>query len=91
MLIFLLGPSIAIFCHHDTRYFFAFSPALQAKVFRNPSERARTFKASEQEIVQASLFRRFPLSAAGDTSRSTAPFPGSAASVDIANRKCASN
>ena len=25
-LIFLLCPSIAIFCHHDSRYFFAFSP-----------------------------------------------------------------
>jgi hypothetical protein len=26
MLIFLLGPPIAIFSRHDTRYFFAFSP-----------------------------------------------------------------
>ena len=25
MLIVLLGPPIAIFCRHDTRYFFAFS------------------------------------------------------------------
>lgn len=65
MLIFLLGPSIAIFCHHDTRYFFAFSPALQAKVFRNPSERAGRLKPANKRSFRRHCFdaSHFPLQA----------------------------